>query len=40
MAGTPEGHVESVSVEEDTPTGNLNDRTKGEIVALPHIGVE
>ena len=40
MAGTPEGHVESVSMEETTPTGNLGDRTEGGIVTLPHVGVE
>ena len=40
MAGTPEGHVESISVEEATPTGNLSDGTKGGTAAPPHIGVE
>ena len=29
MAGTPEGHIESVSTEEATPVGNLSDKTKG-----------
>ena len=40
MMGTPEGHVESISVEEATPTGNLGGETEGETVAPPHIGVE
>ena len=40
MAGTPEGHVKSVSAEEATPVGNLGGETEGEIAAPPHIGVE
>jgi len=40
MAGTPEGHVESVSMEEATPTVNLGDETEGETAAPPHVGVE
>ena len=40
MVGTPEGHVESISVEEATPVGNLGDRTEGETVAPPRVGVE
>ena len=36
----PEGHVESISMEEATPTGNLDDKAKGETVAPPHMGVE
>jgi len=40
MAGTPEGHVESISTEEATPTGNLGDGTEGETVAPPRMGVE
>ena len=40
MAETPEGHIESVSVEETTSTGNLGGRTEGGTVALPHVGVE
>ena len=33
MAGTPEGHVESVSAEETTPTGNLGGGTEEGTVA-------
>ena len=40
MTGTPEGHVESIPMKEATPVGNLSDKTKGEIVALPRMGVE
>ena len=40
MAGTPEGHVESVSADDATPVGNLDDGTKGGTVAPPHVGVE
>ena len=40
MTGTPEGHVESISTEEATPTGNLGDRTEGDTAAPPHMGVE
>ena len=40
MMGTPEGHVESISMEEATPVGNLGDETKGETTAPPRIGVE
>ena len=40
MAGTPEGHVESIPAEEATPVGNLSDETEGETVAPPRIGVE
>ena len=40
MMGTPEGHVESVPVEEATPMGNLGDETKAETVAPPRMGVE
>ena len=40
MTGTPEGHVESVSEEEATPTDNLGDEAKGETVASPCMGVE
>ena len=40
MAGTPEGHVESVSTEEATPVGNLSDGPEGETAAPPHVGVE
>ena len=40
MMGTPEGHVESISMKEATPAGNLNDETEGEIAAPPRVGVE
>ena len=40
MAGTPEGHVESISVEEATPPGNLGNRTEGGTAAPPRVGVE
>ena len=40
MTGTPEGHVESISAEEATPTGNLTNETEGETTAPPRIGVE
>ena len=40
MAETTEGHVESISAEEATPAGNLDDRTRGGIVAPPRVGVE
>ena len=40
MAGTPEGHVESVSTEEATLAGNLGGETEGKIVAPTHVGVE
>ena len=33
MAQTPEGHVESVSGEEATPTSNPDGRTRGEAVS-------
>jgi len=40
MAGTPEGHVESISAEEATPAGNPDDGTEGGIATPPHVGVE
>ena len=40
MAETSEGHVESVSIEETTPAGNLDDATKRGTTAPPHVGVE
>ena len=40
MAGTLEGHIKSISVEEATPLGNLGGRTEGGTEAPPHIGVE
>ena len=40
MMGTPEGYVESISMEEATPAGNLGDGTEGGTAAPPHVGVE
>ena len=40
MAGTPEGHVEIISMDDATPAGNLDDGSKGGTAAPPHIGVE
>ena len=40
MVGTPEGHVESIPVEEATPAGNLGDGTEGGTMAPPRVGVE
>ena len=40
MAGTPEGHVESVSAEETTPADNLGGATERGTAAPPHVGVE
>ena len=40
MEETPEGHVESASVEETTLAGNLGGGTEGGIAAPPHVGVE
>ena len=40
MAETSEGHVESVSGEEATPTGNPDGRTEGETVAPSHVRME
>ena len=40
MVGTPEGQVESISMEEATPIGNLSGKTEGETAAPPHVGVE
>ena len=40
MAGTPEGHVESVSEEEATLVNNLGDEAKRETTAPPQMGVE
>ena len=40
MVGTPEGHVESIPVEEATPAGNLSDGTEGGTMAPPRVGVE
>ena len=40
MAGTLEGHVESVHEEEATPTNDLDDEVEGETGAPPHLRVE
>ena len=40
MMGTPEGHVESIFVEEATLASNLGNETEGETVAPPRMGVE
>ena len=40
MAETSEGHVESASEMEVTPTGNLGDRTEGRTASPSHVGVE
>ena len=40
MAETSEGHVESVSEGEATPTGNPDARTGGEVVAPSHVRME
>ena len=40
MVETSEGHVESVSAEETTPSGNLGGATEMRIAAPPHVGVE
>ena len=40
MAGTPEGHVESIHEEEATPTNDLDDEIEGEIGAPPRLRVE
>ena len=40
MVGTPEGHIESIPMEEVTLTGNLGDKTEGETAAPPRMGVE
>ena len=40
MMGTPKGHIESIPVEEATLVGNLGDKTEGETVAPPRIGLE
>ena len=40
LAETSEGHVESVSIEETTPTGILGGITERGTVAPPHVGVE
>ena len=40
MTQTPEGHVQSVSGEETTPTGNLDARIKAETTAPSHVRME
>ena len=40
MAGTPEGHVESIHEEESTPTNDLDDEVEGDAGAPPHLRVE
>ena len=40
MTQTPEGHVQSVSGEETTPTGNPDARIKAETVAPSHVRME
>ena len=40
MADTPDGHVESIPVEEATLVGDLGDETEGVTAAPPRIGVE
>ena len=40
MAGTSEGHIESISMNDATSSGNLSDGTEGGTVAPPHVGVE
>ena len=40
MAGTPEGQVESIHEGEATPTNDLSDEDKREIVASPRMPVE
>ena len=40
MAQTPEGHVQSVSGEETTPTGNPDARIKAEMEDPSHVRME
>ena len=40
MAGTPEGHVESIHKEEATPMNDLDDEVEGESGAPPRLRVE
>ena len=39
MTGTPEGHIESVSEEEATPTNNLGNEAEGDTVVPPRMRV-
>ena len=40
MAGTPEGHIESIHEEEATPTNDLDDEDEGDAGAPPCLQVE
>ena len=40
MAGTPEGHIESIHEEEATPTNDLNDEVKGDTGDPPRLQME
>ena len=40
MAGTPEGHIESIHEEEATPTNNLDGEVERDAGAPPHLWVE
>ena len=40
MAGTPEGHIESIHEEKATPTNDLDDEVEGDAGAPPHLRVE
>ena len=40
MAGTPEGHVESIHEEEASPMNDLDDEVEGETAAPPYLWVE
>ena len=40
MAGTLEGHIESVHEEKAIPTNDLDDEAKGETAAPPRMRVE
>ena len=40
MAGTPEGHVESIHEEEATPMNDLDNKAEGDAGALPRLRVE
>ena len=40
MAGTPEGHVESIHEGEATPMNGLEDEVEGDVGALPHLWME
>ena len=40
MAGTPEGHIESIHEGETTPTNDLNDEVEGDAGAPPRLRME